>query len=151
MNLTEARTSLKELAEAILLLNSASIGIKDSDFQALQKQKDSLETSLAELHKKVKTESDAANLEIANAQAAAKEKKAALTAEIARLEARTTEIEAQAIKSREAIRNELREYRAKEIAAKNLELKQVTEAAVSARRILDDINAQVEAGRKRFA
>lgn len=151
MNLADARNSIKELADALNSLASASLGIKDADFDGLQARKTALESSLADLRKKVQVASDQATLDIINAEAAAKEKKSQLAAEVAKMETALNELQGQTVTAREAMQAQLREYRAKEIGAKSAELKSLNEQVEQRQKVLDEINTQVEAGRKRFA
>ena len=151
MNLSDARNSIKELADALSVLAQASAGIKESDFDALRGRKTALETTIADLKKKVAEESSKASLEIANAQAAAQEKKAALSAEVAKTELALRELQTQLKVSRETSQNELREYKAKEISLKSAELKALNDTVAQRQRALDQINAQIEEGRRRFA
>ena len=151
MNLSDARNSIKELADALSVLAQASAGIKESDFDALQSRKTALETTIADLKKKVAEESSKSSLEIANAQAAAQEQKAALSAEVAKTELALSELQTQLKVSRETLQNELREYKAKEISLKSAELKALNDTVAQRQRALDQINAQIEEGRRRFA
>lgn len=151
MNLAQAKTFAKDLTDALNSLLAASSSMKDADFDALQNKKTSLESALLELRKRVSEESSKADLEIANIQASAKEKKAALAVQVGELEMQVANIQTQVRVLRETAERELKEYKSKEIAAKGAELKTLSEAVILQQKVLDDINAQVEAGRRRFA
>lgn len=151
MNLNEAREVCKEIGPAISTLLAAAAGIKESDFDALQARKSSLEAAIADLRKKVIAESNAADLEIANAQAAAKEKKAEIAAEMAKAEANLAEVQRKATAARDALQAELREHKAAEITAKTTQLRSLNMEIEAKQSILDKIREQIEEGRRRFA
>lgn len=151
MNLSEARGVTQQLIDALATVIAASAGVSEADFNALQNQKAALEKELVNARTRLVEESNAITRDLATVQLAAREQKALLTREIAVAEGRLADVQTQARVSHETMENSLREYQAKEIAAKTTELKRITDQVEQQRRLLDEINAQIEAGRKRFA
>lgn len=151
MNIREAKQNLRDLGESLMVLVAATDGIKESDFEALQKRKDVLEANIADAQKRAKDASAFAEDKIAQAKADTDAKLADFKKQIGDAETALKNLRTELNVSREIMQVNIASEKAALLGERQAELKRLDETIAGKTKTLESLNVAIEEARKRFA
>jgi len=151
MNLREAKQTVKELNQSLTVLVDACEGLKEADFDALQKRKDSLEATIADTQKRLKEASAFTEDQIAQAKKDTDAKLADFKKQIGDAETKLQTVRMEINVLRETMREAIAQEKADLLTAKQLEVKRLDETIAGKQKTLESLNAAIDEARKRFA
>ena len=151
MHLSEAKDNLKTLRDSLTIIINATEGIKDSDFDQLQKLKENLDAAVADAQKRAIAASNTAEESIAKAKEKADGRIAEINKQAQDSENFLANLRASTDVQRETMRTSIQNERAQLLAAKQAEIKKLDEAIAARGKTLAEISAAIEEGRRKFA
>lgn|SRR3990167_204956 len=151
MNLSEAKQNAKDLNETLAVLITASEGMKDADFAAMQKRKDAMEGAIADAHKRLVEASNDADEKVAKVKADADAQLADFKKQIKDAENVLAAVRVEGNVQRETMRESIASERASLLKASQEAVWRLDSQIVQKQKTLGELNAAIEAARARFA
>lgn len=151
MNIAEAKQNLKDLQQSIAVLVTATEGLKEADFEAQLKRKESLDTVIADTQKRLKDVTAECDEKVSAAKADSDAKLADFKKQLKDAENAISAARTELNVSRETMREAIASERATLLQEKQAELKRLDETIAGKAKTLESLNSAIEEARRRFA
>ena len=150
-NIREAKQNLRDLNESLSVLITACEGIKEADFEAQLKRKESLDTVIADTQKRLKDVTAECDEKTQAAKADADAKLADFKKQISDAETALKNLRSEMTVSRETMRESIASERAALLKERQEQIARLDEAIAAKTKTLESMNAAIAEARRKFA